>query len=127
LSEDRSVSIAIGYPGDCISVNHYRGRTKDGGEYVIAAARAWMNELGWTLKSFHLEDWRLPLRVECSGVFKDHRSAPDLSNLSKCTLDAIQEVTGINDRKMRWADGYRRIDGKALPELFITIKESPHA
>lgn len=122
-SERKSLTIAMPYPGDCISVNHYRGRNKEGREYVRAESQAWMDMLGWLIKTQHIEDWWRPLRVTCSGVFKDGRSAPDLSNLSKCTLDAIEEATSINDRDMRWHDGERTIDAAAEPELRITIEE----
>jgi Holliday junction resolvase RusA-like endonuclease len=124
MSKRKSVTIAISYPGACISVNHYLGRAKNGREYVRPEARIWMEELGWVVKSQHIEDWRLPLRVTCTGRFNDLRSAPDLSNLSKCTLDAIEEATSINDRDMRWRDGERKFSVGDLPELFITIEES---
>ena len=118
------ITVKIPYPGNVISVNHYRCRTRDGREYVKADAQAWMDMLGWLLKQCHIEDWKLPLHVTCSGTFKDNRSAPDLSNLSKCCLDALQEVSGINDRDMRWYDGERIIKDTGRPELTITIRES---
>lgn len=121
---NKSVIIPMPYPGDCISVNHYRGRTRDGREYVKVEASIWMCMLGWTIKEYHIEDWRLPLKITCSGIFKDERSAPDLSNLSKCTLDAIEAVTGINDKDMRWHDGARTIDKTHDPDLKITIEEA---
>ena len=124
MTERHSVTISIHYSGKCISVNHYLGRTYDGREYVRAEARNWMDMLGWEIKLAHVEDWRLPLSVTCSGRFKDQRSAPDLSNLSKCVLDAIEAVTGINDRDMRWRDGERTIDNNSDPELTITIEEA---
>jgi len=118
------IQISIPYPGDVISVNHYRGRRRDGGEYVKAEAQAWMDALGWMIKQHHIEDWRLPLDVNCDGVFRDLNNCPDLSNLSKCTLDAIEEVIGINDRNMRWHDGTPTIDKARPPELTITIQEA---
>ena len=120
----KSATLQIYYPGACISCNHYRDRTRDGGEYVRAEAKAWMDALGWMIKTHHIEDWRLPLKVTCSGRFKNHASTPDLSNLSKCTLDAIQEATGINDRNMRWHDGDMTFDKDAEPELTIKIEEA---
>ena len=80
-----------------------------------------MDELGWLIKSSHIEEWELPLRVRCDGVFKDKRSQPDLSNLSKVILDAIEETTGVNDRDMRWEDG--DVSYGDEPRLTITIKE----
>lgn len=120
----RQVIVNMPYPGMVISVNHYTGRRGDGGYYVKAEARAWMEELGWRIKTFHIEDWDLPLHVTCGGQFIDLNHAPDLSNLSKCTLDAIEECTGVNDRDMRWHDGERVIKAGEEPKLMITIQEA---
>jgi len=114
------VTIIMPYIGKVLSVNHYRGRRRDGGEYVKSETRDWMEELGWKIKMYHIEDWSLPLHVTCSGVFKDKRSTPDLSNLSKVILDAIEETTGINDVNYRWHDG---TISYGEPELVIEIKE----
>lgn len=116
--------IKIGYPGAEISVNHYLGKRKDGGYYVKPETKAWKEEFQWLLKRCHLEDYELPLEVTCSGYFKDERSAPDLSNLSKVVMDSIEELTGINDKNMRWHDGTRNIGVKEPPYLLITISES---
>lgn len=119
----RDIIFNMPYIGSVISVNHYTGRRKDGGVYVKSEAKAWMDELGWVIKTAHIEDWKLPLSVTCSGVFRDKRSTPDLSNLSKCTLDAIEEVTGINDQNMRWHDGTIKLNKGVDPYLIITIEE----
>lgn len=114
------------YPGAAISVNHYRGRRKGGGYYVKAEARDWMDSLGWQIiaQADRLNGWRTPLEVTCDGRFQRGR-APDLSNLSKVTLDAIQNATGINDRDMRWHDGKRELCPKEMrPEIVITIREA---
>ena len=118
-------TIMMDYIGSCLSVNHYQyGKTK----HIKKETKAWMEEFGWRLKFSHIEDWKLPLKVTCSGVFKDGRSAPDLSNLSKIILDTIEDVTGINDKDMRWHDGSRVIGSKIneflKPRLFITIEEA---
>ena len=115
--------IEIGYIGSDLSVNHYLGRGKHGKPYVKSSVVAWKAELGWLLKTYHLEDWKLPLSVTCSGRFKDKR-VPDLSNLSKVILDSIEEVTGINDRNMRWHDG--TVEYGEPPVLWITIQETPN-
>ncbi len=121
----RCESFAINYPGNCISVNHYLGYRKGGGRFVKQETRDFQEELGWLVKTYHLEDWKLPLTITCSGCFKDKRSAPDLSNLSKVICDAIQEVTGINDKDFRWQDGTREIiDHLPNPFLTISIQES---
>ncbi len=116
--------IQMDYIGDCLSVNHYLGRRRGGGYYVKQETRDWKEEFQWLLKRLHLEDWQLPLEITCSGWFKDERSAPDLSNLSKIILDSIEELTGINDSNYRWRDGTRTIDRKCKPYLLITIKEA---
>ena len=118
-----SASINIPYPGSHISVNHYLGRNKNGGYYVKPEANDFKEELQWLLKRCQLEDYILPLEVICSGWFKNERSAPDLSNLSKIILDSIQELTGWNDKDFRWHDGTRNIGFKE-PYLLITIKGS---
>lgn len=115
-------SFEISYIPD-LSVNHYLGRRRGGGYYVKHEVKEWMEDLGWLIKTQHIEDWKLPLRVTCDGQFVDARSAPDLSNLSKVILDAIEETTGINDRDMRWHDGSRLIIKGAEPSLTITIEE----
>ena len=117
-------AIKIHYPGSEISVNHYLGKRKGGGYYVTPECKAWKEELQWLLKHCHLEDYRLPLEVTCSGWFKDERSAPDLSNLSKVILDSIQDLIGGNDKDYRWRDGQRVIGVKEPAYLLITVKES---
>ncbi len=119
----RRESIKIQYPGSEISVNHYLGRRKGGGSYVKPEAKAWIEEFQWLLKKCHLEDFTLPLHVTCSGYFKDEKSAPDLSNLSKVIMDSIEELIGVNDKDFRWHDGDRIIGVKEPPYLLIVIKE----
>ncbi len=114
--------IKIRYPGSCISVNHYLGKRKDGGYYVLPECKAWEAEFQWLLKKCQLEEYKLPIHVTCSGYFKDIRSAPDLSNLSKVILDSIEELTGINDNNFRWHDG-ERLAGYKEPYLLITLSE----
>lgn len=121
MSKERQAVIEMDYPGSVISVNHYKGWADDGNTFTRKEAKDWMEELGWTIKPLHLERWRLPLTIRCSGTFKDKRSTPDLSNLSKCTLDAIEDATGINDRGMRWQDGDITYGDK--PVLTIEITE----
>lgn len=116
----RGLTFSMPYIKD-LSVNHYLGRRKGGRYYVKQEVKEWMEELGWKIKLAHIEDWRLPLQVTCFGMFKDKRSTPDLSNLSKVTLDAIEEVTGINDRDMRWHDGDIKHDKTGLGVAYLTI------
>jgi len=113
-----SISIKMPYIGKVLSVNHYKYR----GKYTRPEVKSWMEELGWKIKSAHIEGWELPISVTCSGLFRDKRSTPDLSNLGKVILDAIEEVTGINDRHMRWHDGMIWLKKDEEPELLITIE-----
>lgn len=114
----RKIVVSMDYPGDVISVNHYKYA---GGIYTKPEAKAWMDELGWRIKVNHIEEWRQPLKVRCDGRFKNKASQPDLSNLSKIIMDAIEETTGVNDRNMRWQDGDVEY---GLPTLWITISEA---
>lgn len=122
----REEVIRMDYPGAIISVNHYLGKRKGGGQYVKPETKIWKDEIGWMIKHLHIEDWQLPLSITCDGFFKDERSAPDLSNLAKVVCDAIAEVAdGVNDKDFRWHDGKREIIGiKETPHLLITIRES---
>ena len=119
----REATIEIDYIGGDLSVNHYLGRGKRGNSYVKSNVVAWKEELGWTVKPLFLDDWKLPLTVRCDGRFTDKRSCPDLSNLSKVCLDALEEASGVNDRDMRWEDGGITIDKNREPELTLTITE----
>lgn len=112
------IVIEMPYIGACLSVNHYKYR----GRYTKRETKDWMEELGWKIKPYHLELWQLPLIVKCGGIFRDKRSQPDLSNLSKVILDAIEDTTGINDRDMRWRDGV--VSYGVDPKLIILIGES---
>ena len=117
----KSITVELPYIGGVLSENHYRGRRRDGNLYVRREVRDWMEELGWKIKTAHLEDWKLPLLVKCDGRFKNTHRQPDLSNLSKVILDAIEETTGVNDRDMRWQDGEVSYGEPAL--LWMTITE----
>ncbi len=121
----RKETVKIGYPGSCISVNHYLGRRSSGGSYVKPETLAWITEFQWLLKHCHLEDFTLPLTVTCSGYFKDERSAPDVHNLLKVIADSIQGLTGINDKNYHMYAGARYIIGEREPPyLLISIKEA---
>ena len=112
----RSVTVEMEYIGKELSCNHYKF-----GYFTKRVTKDWMDALGWLLLTSHIDEWNLPLIVQCSGRFRDKRNQPDLSNLSKVILDAIQEATGVNDRDMRWYDG-SVVYGE--PTLWITIVEN---
>jgi len=114
---NRKIKVKMPYISSVLSVNHYKYA---GGIYTKPEVKAWMEELGWLIKSSRIEEWDLPLEVRCDGTFKDKGHQPDLSNLSKVVLDAIEETTGVNDRNMRWRDGDVSY---GEPGLLITIKE----
>ena len=116
----RSRTVEVYYtPG--ISVNHYRGRRADGRDFVRGDVQTWKDALGWLIKCSHIEDWNLPLTVSCKAIFPDRRRR-DSSNLSKCVLDAIQEVTGIDDSHMLWRDETPEVGADA--RLILTITET---
>ena len=112
------VTVEMPYVGGVLSCNHYKYK---GGMYTRREVKDWMEALGWQIKSAHIEDWKRPISVTCDGLFKDKNNQPDLSNLSKVILDAIEEVTGVNDRDMRWHDG--TVSYGDTPTLTITIVE----
>ena len=111
------ITIEADYIGKVLSVNHYKAFFRKKPE-----VKAWMDEIGWLLKGQGIDGWQTPLTVTCDGRFRDRRSRPDLANLSKVTLDAIQEGTGVNDREMRWRDGL--VSYGEPPVLWITITEA---
>ena len=118
-----SITVEMPYIGSCLSENHFRGRRRDGGFYVKTETKRWKESLGWLIKTSHIEDWGLPLLVKCDGRFKNTHRQPDLSNLSKVTLDAIEEATGVNDRDMRWQDGEVTYGEPAILTITIRGKE----
>ncbi len=109
------ITVEMPYIGASLSINHYKYKY-----YTKPETKEWMIELQWKIKPSHIEDWELPLVVTCDGRFKDKRSTPDLHNLSKVILDSIEEVTGVNDRNMKWRCGEVTC---GEPTLFITIEE----
>lgn len=115
----KQVSVSMDYIGSVLSVNHYKW-----GYYTRPETRAWMEELGWRLKRYHIEDWKLPLTVKCNGIFKDKRSCPDIHNCLKIICDSIQSVTNLNDRDFITQTGEPIIDKAQEPRLIITITGS---
>lgn len=109
-----------------LSVNHYLG-VSTYGRYVKIEVKEWKETLGWLIKEAcrnlpPLDEWKLPLNVKCDVQFpKDKRRIGDISNYSKVVLDAIQDVSGVNDRDMRWQDGDVTFGDEA--RLVITISE----
>lgn len=102
-----------------LSVNHYLIKSRRG-FFKRKEVKDWQKELGWKIKTLHLEDWKLPLEVRCDLSQTDNRTR-DISNFSKVVLDAIEEASGVNDRDMRWRDG--KINKGIVDWLIITINE----
>jgi len=114
----KSITVKMDYIGKELSVNHYKYKY-----YTKPEVKEWMDELGWLIKGHHIEEWRLPLKVTCDGVFKDKRSQPDIQNLMKVICDSIEAVTTINDKYFETETGTGIIDKGKDPELTITISE----
>ncbi len=117
----RTKTFEIYYIKD-LSVNSYRGRRADGREFVKSDIKEWKNALGWIIKLAHLEEWKLPLTVSCKAIFPDNIKR-DSHNLSKVVLDAIQEVSWVDDCNMLWHDEPPEVN-RSDPKLIITITES---
>lgn len=114
-------TITIGMPLiKDLSVNNYKGRRRDGGEFVKKPIKDWQETMGWILKPYHLEDWKLPLTVKCDIVQNDKR-VRDISNMAKVCLDSLEDLTGINDVNYRWVDG-EILHGEHA-ELILTLTE----
>lgn len=118
----REIKVTMPYEKD-LSVNHYLGRRKGGGYYVKPEVKTWKEEVGWKIVTAHIEDWKRPIHIRCDGWFKDKRSTPDLSNLSKIICDAIEDTCGVNDQVYRWEDGNINYTTDP-PFLVITIREN---
>jgi len=120
---DKPRSATIGYPyiGGVLSVNRYKYH---GTHVTRTEVKDWMQGLGWMIKAYHIEGWKLPIKIKVGGVFKDKRSCPDIHNLLKPICDSIEEVTGINDRGYETETSEPIIDKWCdEPMLFITVAE----
>ena len=116
-------SIEISYPGAAASCNHYTGRhgTRT---FVTDDACHFMDAIGWSLKSYHIEDWTPPLTVIVGGRFRNLRSCPDVHNLLKTVCDAIEAITSFNDRDFKTKTELPTFDRDREPVVKITVKES---
>ena len=112
--------IIIQYPGAIISENHYLGRNGVH-TYVKSEARDWQNELIYRINAYRI-DWKGPLKVHVSGVFKNNREVCDLHNL-KILFDSIQIATGVNDRYFQTETEIPVIDKTQKPHFKIEIQE----
>lgn len=115
----RTMMVKMPYIGSDLSVNHYKFGTYQKKPEVIG----WMNQLGWEIKSARIQDWKQPITVNVSGVFKNEGRCPDTHNLLKVICDAIQDVTGLNDKYYRTETEVPVIDKTREPTLIIRITE----
>lgn len=83
--------------------------------------RKWMNHLAEAVRAAHVPTSPRYV-VGVRGHFSDGRR-PDISNLFKVALDAVQDGLGVNDKFFQARDdGYET--GYLKPELVITIEEA---
>jgi len=110
-----------------LSVNHYRGRSRYGGEYVKKPIKEWKETLGWLIKECELKgdtrivEWKLPIKVKVDIVQTDNKTR-DAHNYLKVPCDAIEDYSGINDTNYETEAGVPTHGEYA--ELILTIKEA---
>lgn len=92
----RSEVITMDYPGCYISEDHCYNRNGRN-TFMKPEAREWQEELILKLKQTGIPDFKSPISVTLSGIFKNEKRSIDIHNL-KIIYDSIQKVTGINDR-----------------------------
>ena len=120
-AEKRRALIKMAYIGAVITQNHYLGRNGKA-HYVKAEAADWQNDLIWEIKRCGIQDWREPLHVKLSGVFKNKRECPDLINM-KLLFDGIQKATGLNDKFYSTETNAPVINNSVEPYILIEIRE----
>ena len=107
--------IVMPYIGGILSENSYKMLTRGTKPFV----KRWMRELATAVKELDIPKSE-SYEVGIFGRFTDERR-PDVSNLFKITLDAIEKGLGVNDKHFRAVDkGYNL--GHLDPELVITIE-----
>ncbi len=120
-SPKRHATIKINYPGSIITENHAFGRNGKN-TYMKPEARDWQNDLIFLLSKCEVKDWKLPLKVKISGVFKNLRESPDTQNM-KIVYDSIKKVIGIDDKFYHTETEPPVINKSVSPYLLITISE----
>jgi len=119
--------IEMRYIGKNLSVNHYKWK----GRFTKPEVQVWMEDLasiiqiaaGHNRTMLKQHDFVPPISVRIDGFFRDKRH-PDLSNLNKVVLDAVQQGLGINDKHFRAQDGYVAVAKEhTQPSLRITIEQ----
>jgi hypothetical protein len=117
----RHTTIKMEYIGCVIAENNcYEGFGKT--RHMKSEAREWQNDLIKEIQCCHILDWRLPLKITISGVFKNDRERPDIHNL-KIVHDGIQKATGLNDKNFHTETIPGVIDKTQRPHILIRIEE----
>jgi hypothetical protein len=117
----RNIAFQLNYPGCVIAENNcYEGFGRN--RHMKPEAKAWSDELIWTIRRCGVENWKAPLKVTISGVFKNKQRCPDLQNM-KLVYDSIQTVTGLNDKFFATETIPPVINPEETPHLNIKIEE----
>lgn len=119
--EKRHTTIKMPYPGCVITENHYLGRNGKA-SYIKPGAKEWAQDLIFLINRCGIKDWKLPLKITVSGVFKNDRERCDLHNL-KILYDSIQKATGLNDKDYHTETIPGTIDKTVEPFILIKIEE----
>ncbi len=106
--------ITMPYIGGILSENSYKFTTRGTRPFV----KFWMKELAEKVSSLNIPKVK-SYEVQILGKFTDERH-PDISNLFKVTLDAIEDGLFVNDRNFKAIDKGCKL-GFIDPELEITI------
>ena len=117
------MKVTMPYIGKDLSVNYYRIRGRAGVQTnkIKPHVTAWMEDLASKVRKGMQGCVSSRLVVSVLGKFRDDR-VPDIDNLAKVILDAVEMGTGRNDRDMRFiSEGY--LTGYSSPCLDITVAE----
>ncbi len=119
------ITIHMEYIGSQLSVNHYLG--KSGNRFWVKKdTQQWMDELAWMVrmmaKSAQME-FKPPVKVFISGIFKNERARPDLDNLFKVVCDAVSDGLGIDDKWFTHETGSSQLQKFTVPTLIIEVSQ----
>ena len=107
--------VVMPYIGGILSENNYKFGTRGTKPFV----KMWMRELAEKVEALEIPESTF-FEVGIFGRFTDERR-PDISNLFKVVLDAIEKGLKVNDKFLRPKDeGYEL--GYLDPELVITVR-----
>lgn len=107
--------VVMPYLGGILSENNYKLPSRGTKPFV----KRWMRELAEAVRELDIPKSE-SYEIGVFGRFTDERR-PDISNLFKITLDAVEKGLGVNDKHFKATDrGYKL--GFLDPELVITIE-----